>query len=95
VLISDLDPIRRKLGELVSQVLEGELGTAPSWHGAGVFITDRTSPPPQPDNSCAPSRTVVTRFVVELSWLFERLHDAFAWPGFRIPHPTVPGLASC
>jgi len=77
---ADLDQIRRTLDDLASQVLEGTLGTAPAWHGADVLITSETPPPRQPGTSHAPPRTVVTRFVAELSWLFERLHDAFT-PG--------------
>jgi hypothetical protein len=77
---ADVDPIRRALGELVSQVLERKQGTAPAWHDADVLITGETPSPRQPDTFDAPPGTVVTRFAAELSWLFERLHDAFA-PG--------------
>lgn len=50
------------------------------WRGAHVLITAHPLPAPLPASIEAfygPDRDIVTEHVLELSWLFERLRDAF------------------
>ena len=74
---ADVEMIRQGLRKLAGQVLEGRWSTAPSWQGADVLISAEAPSPLPADAFYPPPRAVVTRHVAELSWLFERLRDAF------------------
>lgn len=72
------ESIREQLGALSSLIVSGRPGWASrAWGGADVVIVDRPSGQ-QPEVGFYPDpRHVVTRFVLELSWLFENLRDTF------------------
>jgi hypothetical protein len=71
-----LNDIQLKLDELSERIADGSVGTARPWGGAGVVV--RRKPLPVRAESFYPDpRAVVTPFVGELSWLFERLWGVF------------------
>lgn len=73
-----LDDIRRELSGLSSEILAGRCARArQDWGGADVVITPE---PPKPSGGgfYPDPRYVVTRYALELSWLFESLRDIFS-----------------
>lgn len=69
--------IQTPLKALSGAILAGRWGRASvPWSGADVVIAE-TPPSPSKDSFYPPPRVVVTSHAFELSWLFERLRDAF------------------
>lgn len=65
-----------RLEKLTSEISVGNFGSSEPWQGGDVVIrTDR--PTTSPDTFYPPPRFVVTEFVGQLSWLFEKARDAF------------------
>ncbi len=68
--------MKDKIHELLRQVEAGSIGTATPWQGADVVILEKA--PAQSEGNFYPDpRFVETKFVKELSWLFEQLRDIF------------------
>lgn len=65
-----------KIRDLLRQVEAGSIGTAPPWQGADVVILKK-APAPSVGNFYPDPRFVETKYVKELSWLFEELRDIF------------------
>lgn len=65
-----------KIRDLLRQVEAGSIGTAPPWQGADVVILKK-APAPSVGNFYPDPRFVETKYVIELSWLFEELRDIF------------------
>ena len=68
--------MKEKIANLVEHVRTNQIGVAGAWQGADVVITKK-APSPSVDNFYPDPRFVETRFVGELSWLFEQLRDVF------------------
>ena len=68
--------MKDKIQELLRQVEAGSLGTATPWQGADVVILKK-APAPSEGNFYPDPRFVETKYVKELSWLFEQLRDIF------------------
>ena len=68
--------MKDKIQELHRQVEAGSIGTAAPWQGADVVILKK-APAPSEGNFYPDPRFVETKFVEELSWLFEQLRDIF------------------
>jgi hypothetical protein len=68
--------MKDKIQELLRQVEAGSVGTATPWQGADVVILKK-APAPSEGNFSPDPRFVETKFVKELSWLFEQLRDIF------------------
>lgn len=68
--------MRSRIENLVRLIKADQIGTARPWQGADVVIT-RKAPAPSTDSFYPDPRYVETRFVGELSWLFEQLKEVF------------------
>ena len=68
--------MKDKIQELLRQVEAGRIGTATPWQGADVVILKK-APAPSEGNFYPDPRFVETKYVKELSWLFEQLRDIF------------------
>ena len=68
--------MKDKIHELLRQVAAGSIGTAAPWQGADVVILKK-APAPSEGNFYPDPRFVETKYVKELSWLFEQLRDIF------------------
>lgn len=68
--------MKEKLTLLMSSVRTNRIGMSRPWQGADVVITNE-APPPSEGGFYSDPRFVETRFVGELSWLFEQLKDIF------------------
>ena len=68
--------MKDKIHELLRQVAAGSTGTAAPWQGADVVIL-KEAPAPSEGNFYPDPRFVETKYVGELSWLFEQLRDIF------------------
>ena len=68
--------MKDKIHELLRQVAAGSIGTAAPWQGADVVIL-KEAPAPSEGNFYPDPRFVETKYVGELSWLFEQLRDIF------------------
>jgi hypothetical protein len=68
--------MRVKIQELLRQVEAGSIGAASPWQGADVVISEK-APDPSEGNFYPDPRFVETKYVNELSWLFEQLQDLF------------------
>jgi len=68
--------MKSKIEHLTELIKTDRIGTSRPWQGADVVIT-RKAPTPSDDNFYPDSRFVETKFVGELSWLFEQLRDIF------------------
>ena len=68
--------MKNRLHELLRRVEAGSIGTATPWQGADVVILEK-APAPSEGNFYPDPRFVETKFVEELSWLFEQLRDIF------------------
>ena len=66
---------REELRRLSDMVTTGDWGLADVWGGAGVVIAD-SAPVPVENHWFHDDLFVVTPYVRELSWLFERAGDA-------------------
>lgn len=66
---------REELRRLSDLVTAGDWGLAEAWGGAGVVIVD-SAPVPVENAWFHDDLFVVTPYVRELSWLFERARDA-------------------
>ena len=66
--------MKHTIHELQRQVEAGSIGTAPPWQGADVVILKK-APAPSDGNFYPDARFVETKYVKELSWLFEKLRD--------------------
>lgn len=66
---------REELRRLSDMVTAGDWGLADVWGGAGVVIAD-SAPVPVENDWFHDDLFVVTPYVRELSWLFERAGDA-------------------
>ncbi|MEO7672880.1 MAG: hypothetical protein ABIU09_02240 [Pyrinomonadaceae bacterium] len=78
---SELESIKQSLSHISRQIDETEIGLLRArhdWGGADVVITSHAKEVVSSDRFYPESRTVVTTFSKELSWLFERLRDAFS-----------------
>ena len=64
------------LQNLSKLIAFGSIGKAKTWQGADVVISDKPLSV-DTDSFYPQSRSVVTSFASELSWLFENLRDAF------------------
>ena len=72
--IKTIDELK-KIEKIINQ---GKIPTANcTWRGADVIITNQTPPKSDKNNFYPEPRYVVTEFCYELSWLFEKLRDAF------------------
>jgi hypothetical protein len=70
-------PVHSALARLEGKVASGRIGRAQPWAGADIEITD-IKPPLSDQPGVFPQKDyVATRFVAELSWLFESLRDVF------------------
>ncbi|MBP9663106.1 MAG: hypothetical protein KBD94_00690 [Pyrinomonadaceae bacterium] len=72
---------KKTLAELSRSIEEKDIAVLRSrreWSGADVVITSQTQDRSQVGGFYPEPRTVVTRFSAEVSWLFERLRDAFS-----------------
>ena len=65
-----------KIQDLLRLVETGSIGTASPWQGADVVILKK-APAPSEGNFYPDPRFVETKYVNELSWLFEQLRDIF------------------
>jgi len=65
-----------KIRDLLRQVEAGSIGAASPWQGADVVILKK-APAPSVGNFYPDPRFVETKYVNELSWLFEKLRDIF------------------
>ena len=65
-----------KIHELLRQVEAGSIGVAEPWQGADVVILEK-APAPSVGNFYPDPRFVETKYVKELSWLFEQLRNIF------------------
>ena len=65
-----------KIHDLLRQVEAGSIGAALPWQGADVVIL-KEAPAPSVGNFYPDPRFVETKYVKELSWLFEKLRDIF------------------
>jgi len=68
--------MKEQIAKLMESVRTNQIGTSKAWQGADVVVTKR-APSPSVDNFNPDPRFVETRFVGELSWLFEQLRDVF------------------
>jgi len=68
--------MKTEIENLVNEIRADQVGTSRPWQGADVVIT-RRAPAPSSENFYPDPRFVETRFVGELSWLFEQLRDVF------------------
>jgi hypothetical protein len=68
--------MKDKIHELLRRVEVGSIGTATPWQGADVVIL-KNAPAPSEGNFYPDPRFIETKFVNELSWLFEQLRDIF------------------
>ena len=68
--------MKSRIDKLLEKVLGGKIGSAPPWQGADVVILE-TAPPPSVGNFYPDPRFVETKFVAELSWVFEQLRSIF------------------
>lgn len=68
--------MKEQLAKLMESVRTSQIGTSKAWQGADVVVTKK-APSPSVDNFYPDPRFVETRFVGELSWLFEQLRDVF------------------
>jgi hypothetical protein len=68
--------MKDKIQELLLQVDAGSIGTARPWQGADVVILKKAPAPSEGDFYPDP-RFVETKYVKELSWLFEQLKEIF------------------
>jgi hypothetical protein len=73
-----LDEIRQKMSTLASEIRGDRYAQASRpWGGADVIITVHR-PEPSDGGFYPEPRAVVTRYALELSWLFEALRDIFS-----------------
>lgn len=70
------DQVTDDVRALSARVARGEIGTARAWGGADVCIVRRPRKPSESSWGSEP-KYVVTKYVAELSWLFEELRDIF------------------
>ena len=70
------DQVADDVRALAARVARGEIGTARAWGGADVCIVRRPRKPSESSWGSEP-KYVVTKYVAELSWLFEELRDIF------------------
>lgn len=68
--------MKDKIHELLRRVEAGSIGAAEPWQGADVVILKK-APAPSEGNFYPDPRFVETKYVKELSWLFEQLRDIF------------------
>ena len=68
--------MKDKIQDLLRLVETGSIGTASPWQGADVVILKK-APAPSEGNFYPDPRFVETKYVNELSWLFEQLRDIF------------------
>ena len=68
--------MQQKITRLKTKIQSNQIGSSESWIGADVVITE-VAPPPTNGGFYPDPRFVETKFVKELSWLFEQLRDIF------------------
>ena len=68
--------MKDKIFRLQTKIREGKIGSAVPWQGADVMILEK-APNPSNGNFYPDPRFVETKFVEELSWIFEQLRDIF------------------
>lgn len=68
--------MREKLQQLQSEIDFGKIGQSPPWQGADVIIL-HIAPDPTVDGFYPDPRFVETKYVGELSWMFQKLKDVF------------------
>lgn len=67
-----------QLDDLDAELATGAIPTAKSlWGGADVLIRKKAPPPKTGDSFYPEPRAVVTEHAGEVSWMFEKLRDAF------------------
>ena len=72
-----MDTVDSTVKELRQLVLDGKTGRAKhNWGGAGVIVDSKASTS-KGDSFYPDAFYVVTDFALEVSWLFEKLRDAF------------------
>ena len=69
--------MKKMIQDLLTLVEAGSIGSALPWQGADVVILKK-APTPSEDNFYPDPRIVETKYVKELSWLFEQLRDIFS-----------------
>jgi hypothetical protein len=68
--------MKTQIQNLLQKVEVGGVGSAKPWQGADVVILEK-APAPSRGNFYPDPRFVETKYVEELSWLFEKLRDIF------------------
>jgi hypothetical protein len=72
--------MKNRIFDLLEQVELGNIGKALPWNGADVVVSKR-APSPSENSFYPDPRLVETKYVGELSWLFEQLKDIFLGRG--------------
>lgn len=78
----DVKNMQKKLESLSKKVATNDIGHAEGWDGADVVVC-AVAPPPTEGGFYPEARYVETRYVAEISWMFEQIRNIF-WnhPGY-------------